>query len=1584
MRYYSILLYLLPIIGIFKEVSAFTFFLNKYNYQYYYNQLNNVERNIYNSLLNNIDNIILENDFVYLNTTSLIQSTKSSHSSEFSTYQNLYLIFEKQLSDFRIYFNNAKNAARYDYPELSFIDWDALDIDYYKNGQLILVHKTQEKTSSLSLLKSNLNDTSTISDSIDNEESIESTDRTITANEESIEGVIENTYSYIYKGLTNNSKNKRESKDIIKDYINEQTEFIYYDIIKDAFVDVPIVVGSDYYWTVASLNNGINTIINNVIKNIYNKVKSFDTNGLTYDKKNITDYEYRDRNAEEVYGLFKSGYATSVNLAKTFKLAMDYIGIKCVLVWGRTTDNVKNSNMDQTEMWNAIKIFDEWYSIDLAFNYYKICKVDSNGKRGLKLNTFIDCQVQEALTMEIDEEKFNKNNTLPYTLFGSEIINNYLIEDSTVFTSSDTYLIFPKLSQQNYDLYMDIKTSYSNFNITLLNDMVSIDPFKNSNIHSIMNEKEEIDKAKRRITYSGEDDIFVNINIKSIDYKMNNKDLIENVVLSYDVFSETFDVDTMSYLLVKKVEETSYVKMYSNGQIVDTHKRKREDEEEEEEEIINNNINLDHIKSNVYLGNVNQYENNIFFDDTHNRFTTLGMTELNGILQETQKKPVFYNNMTTGTEVDINLTNNNNNNTIENNNKNKNYNSTKISIDNVIYPEEYTYVPITKNYTSYQFIPGHSFININSEYASNQYITFYMTSVPISYWYNIFGENFSIGKEGFEEVVENGNIVIKEYNDWSNFINEYKDQFQILHKAKYEYHDASPPLTQNGVTINYQMSSPLPNYYINLKTSNITICFNQPLIKTDEELSIEIKYSIIKPLLNKEIDKDKVNYAINNVKFDDKTNCVNFEFIPDFNLPNIIYHFYIHGLETEKGLAPVDFSYIIYPDQDYEHQRTIYYQSSLTDKSPLSKLSYSIPEKDGANLMYYDGYNNIFYPHEAIILSKSIKEETKEKMNEILLEKEAQYNATDINTEFLTEITIKSTTGISLKSTSSLEILIPWTDDFKPHNYNTYKCYLMNKNAQGQPSTLSNCNLKFYSHGLIAKIRSSQFLWIISYNSESNNSITQKKHKIYYSTYIDVIKESNYEDNSQSNSKSQDKGVYGNEFKATNSSLSIDSNEDNQQTNSGDICNILDDIYSKKATTMSKTTEKVVIDNKYNCYFNLKTKFKYYCHNLETNEIITSHNGKCCVKEKKEKEKSRGKKKNKKVKHINKNKNNNRTSKRDYLYSLENGNLMMTSSETLDIDVLIPNNALESTLVYFSVSPPKGHGVKNISIINKNTGELLYTNTKDIAAIECISMNRSYRFVMPSTDIEISVDFASNNLKVEYIIIDDYQIDIVENRYFYYAIVKDKNDITEKPIVIKTENPYVTYNISYFILNEEIYITFIAPNNEYTSYTIRYVSKNDFADRSSVSMFYIDKKPLIEYSDNSYIFIYCNSDESVFMNDILDKITIKDLGTANVLPEIQGNKVLVNIIAENNYNSTLYTIVPLNKSDKEFSLYCLSNISDNNLNSEEDNNNNINNNNKNNENNNNTSSAYSIRSKYINSINTIFILAITFLFYIFI
>ncbi|ORX43599.1 hypothetical protein BCR36DRAFT_415451 [Piromyces finnis] len=1520
MRYTYILIYLLSIFGSFKKTSSFTFFLNKNNYQYYYNQLNNVEKNIYDLLINNLDNIISENEYVHLNTTTLIQSFKNSHSTEYSTPQNVYLIFEKQLSDFKNYFNNAKYAARYDYPELSFIDWDALDIEYHKNGKLILVHNE-----------------------------FITPENTVYINETINAGMYENTYSYLYKGLTNNSRKNKNSKDIIKDYINEQIKFIYYEIIKNTFVDVPVVVNKDYYWTVSSFSKGINTIINNVINNIYSKVESFDSNNVTFGKKNITDTIYKDRNAEEVYGLFKSGFATSVNLAKTFKLAMDYIGIKCILVWGKTTDNIKNNNINNNEMWNVINIYDEWYSIDLALNYYKVYKMDTKTIEKLRQNNFVNHENDNELTMTNDE--VNKNDYIPYTAFGSEVTNNYLLEDSSLFASRDTYFLFPKLTQQNYEFYMDVKTSYSNYNVTVLNEMIFSNSYKNLKVHAIANEKgEKSTIEKRDIINSEKDKIFININVKSIDFKINNKDLIENIVLSYDLFSEMFDVNTMSYLLVKEIQETSYVKMYYNGQIVDSYKRYEDfgnvDSEPIEDELLFSSIN-------------NKNKNNIFYENYNDRFIISKRSDIIGVYEETEKMPVFYTNMTLNAEVDVNITKENYTNTNSYTNQNKNNTMNSLSIDDIFNSEEYTYIPITRNYTSYQFIPGHSFININNKYASNQYIKFYITSVPISYWYEIFGENFSIGKEGIEEVIENGKIITKEHKDWTNFLKAYKDKFEILYTTKYKYYDASPPLTQNGVTIDYKKSSPLPNYYINLKSTSVSICYNQQLIKREKEISIEVKYTLINSILKDE-EKD-VNFSINNIKFNEKTNCIDFIFTPDLSISNIVYHFKINGLKNENNISPVGFSYIISSEHDYDHQRTIYYQYSYNGKSPSSKLSYSIPDSINNNIMFYDEYNNIFYKNDIIIQSRQVKKEIYNNISEILMKKDINYNNTEINTEYLTDISIKSMTGTTLKATSQLEILIPWTNDFKQYNFNTYKCYLISKDNEGNPKNLSSCNLKFYSHGIITKIRSSQYLWIISYKSELNNQVSQKKYSIQFNTYMNILKE-NSEVNT-SNTKLKEDNAYNNNLNITdNFSNVINFDRDGvYHNNENNICKTLDIIYQNKLNTMNQPTEKVIIDNKYNCYFNLNTKFKYHCNNIETNEVYTFKNGGCKYLDKAKK--SGKKKKAKKMKptikssKIEKAKNN----KREFLYSLENGDTIISSSKVTDIEVNVPESALESTLVYLSVSPPEGYGVKEITIMNKNTGEIIYTNLKDKKMIECISINQSYRFVMPSSDIKISIEFASNNLKVEYIIINDYKLDIIENRYLYYAVINDKNDITEKTISIKTESPYTIYNISYFILNKEIYITFFAPNNEYVSYTIQYISSDNNADRSTVSMFYVNKKPVVEYSDNSYIFIYCNPKTSYDTNNILDNISIKDLGTASISSEAQGNRILIKVIAENNYNSTLYTLVPINKDDDTYSLYCQSSISDNNLNSNDDNTNQD----PNNKENNGTSLALPIQSQYM-------------------
>eukprot|EP00833_Pecoramyces_ruminatium_P010036 jgi/Orpsp1_1/1184068/evm.model.c7180000087875.1 len=407
----------------------------------------------------------LENDYITFNTTTLIYSYKSSHILDNTTIQNIYLIFSKQLNEFRNYFNNAKFAVRNDYPELCFIDWEALDIDYTQNGKLILVHKEEIIIEKI------------IKDPINNE--------TVTSNEIQYK----KSYKYIYKGLTENIK-AEHNLETINNLLSEQTEFIYYKIIKNAFVDVPVVSTSDYYWGVSSLNYGINTIINNIIDNIYKYVKYFDNDNITYGKNNITESLYIDRNANEVYGLFKSGYATSINLAKTFKLAMNYIGINCVLVWGTTTNNVIKNNSNSNEMWNAINLFDEWYSIDIAFNYYNICMVDNSIK---KRDLNVDCATEKWNQKSNDDE--DVIDLTPYTLFGSEYTSQYLKENCSILTSEDTYFIFPKLSEQNYVLIMNPRLFNENYNITVLTDVdkISLNKLYNhaNNINNI-NSKQDI------------------------------------------------------------------------------------------------------------------------------------------------------------------------------------------------------------------------------------------------------------------------------------------------------------------------------------------------------------------------------------------------------------------------------------------------------------------------------------------------------------------------------------------------------------------------------------------------------------------------------------------------------------------------------------------------------------------------------------------------------------------------------------------------------------------------------------------------------------------------------------------------------------------------------------------------------------------------------------------------------------------------------------------------------------------------------------------------------------------------------------
>jgi len=1536
MRYHHLLIYLFLIIGIFKEAQAYTFFLNKNNYQYYYYQLNNVERNIYNSILNSIDDIILENKYIYLNITNLIQSTSSSHDTDKFTYQNLYLIFKEQLNEFRGFFNNAKYAARNDYPELSFIDWDALDIDYYQKGKIALVHR-KEILKEKALFDSNLNDT------------------VVTTEIE-----YENTNKYLYEGLTQISQKKIRSTQVIKDLIDEQTNFIYYDIIKDVFVDVPIVEGTDYHWTVSSFNYDINTIINNIIDNLYKSVTEFDYENVTFGKKNITDNQFTFRNGNEIYGLFKSGYATSINLAKAFKLAMDYIGIDCVLVWGKTKDSVKNENSDSSEMWNAINLFNKWYSIDLSFHYYKICKLEMGSKRGLKLDTFTNCQYDKRSNDDITDMDSNS----VYTLLGSELISNYLIEDSTVFTSPETYLLFPKLSQQNYELTHDEVIS-NNFNVTRLNSVDNSVTFKNINN---VNTKEKIKKRYDTKKY----DMFVNANIKSMDFKIDNQ-YIENTILTYDIFTKNFDVESMSYILVKHVQETKLVKMYLNSKKTDSAKRFEDDND-----TSFNNTNVKYIKHRFELSNIDNPKNlNSFYNNDNNHFTTLGMTEINGILINTEKIPVFYSNKTNNSGIDdINVIQENNVDSARPNynfnSTNKNNNTTSFTIDSVVSIEDdYTYVPLTVNYTTYQFIPGHSFININNEDISSQHITFYLVSVPISYWYKIFGENFSIGKEGFEEVIENGKIKLKEYNDWTYFLKNFKDEFHILNEFKYKYHDSSPPITHSGSTIDYINSSPLPNYFLNLQTTNVTICYNQPLNLNDDELGITITYSLTKPILEEE--ESNVYYSVRNLKFNKKTNCVDFEFSPDLRISNIIYYFKINGLIADNHLTPVFFSYIIYPESDYESQRNVLYQASFNDKASTSKMSYSIPYNANNNLMFYDKNNNIFYRNDVIIQSRNIHEETQTLMKQLLQQKESIFNNTEINFEYLKEINIKTKIGAPLKATTSFEILIPWSDQLKKFNYNTYKCYTFTKDTEGKPINLSNCTLKFYSSGIITKIRSSQYIWIISYKSTSNNQFSYKQYSISFSGYMDIF-ESLYNTNNSNMDMDDQENNSGDDNFESASIQNADRNDIHYNTEE-DICKTLE-IISKQIMPDVKHRENVVIDNHYNCYFDLKTNFKYYCHDLEKGQFITNENGKCKIKTKQDLHKNNNfLRKNKHRNKTYKNKFRNSHNKRDIPLYLETNDFMVSSYRIDNIPSIIPNNGLESTLVYFTVSPPENLGVKEISIIKKDTQEVMFTSSSNKKIIECINLNHSYRFTMPSYDIELSIEFASNNLKVEYIMIDDYQLNIVEGRYIYYVVVKDKEDITEKTINIKTESPYVTYNISYFILNDEIYITLIAPNNEYKTYTIKCISKDDdYSNRSTVSMFYINKKALENYPDNSYIFIYCNPDPSIDYNDLLDKIKTKENNDAKISSDVQGNKISVKVVAENNYNYSMYTIVPVDQTNDAYRYYCISSLPDNDLNKGDDK--------TNDKNNNETSSAYSLRSLSSYKLNSIFIFAITIVLYL--
>ncbi|ORX77245.1 hypothetical protein BCR32DRAFT_295725 [Anaeromyces robustus] len=1597
MQYSNIILYFFLIIGIFKEVHSFTFYLNKNNYQYYYYQLNNVERNIYNAIINNLDYIIQEKKYVVFNTTNLIQSSRSGHFSEYSTYQSLYLVFEKQLEEFRNYFINAKYAARYDYPELSFIDWDALDIDYGSNGKLILIHK---------------------------EKIIEIDNSVLNTNNSANESIrYKKSYKYLYKSLSSTINNK----DSLSNFMNQQTEFIYYDIIKDAFVDVPIIVTDEYYWSVSSLNYGINTIINNIIENIYKKVKEFDYDRIIYGKKNITDPVYFNRNADEIYGLMQSGYATPMNLAKSFKSAMDYIGIECVLIWGKTFKD--NHSVNQSEMWNYIKLYDKWYSIDLAFNYYDTINLGTKNKikRGLNPNNFFNRSKlkKEKREEEIinnnknnnnnnsynDERKIVKKDSPPYTLYGSKTIYSYLIEDSTIFTTEDSFFAFPKLYQQDYELYMVPKITENQYNITKLNELQTTEKnINNVNMKDKLLDENQVNLDKRKTENYN---MFVNTKIKTVEFKMNNKDLLENIILSYDIYSENFDVNSMSYLLVKRVKETQKVKLYKNVELLKREKtKKKRVKYKNDNDGINSyytirNMNKKGIEEEEEEEEDNNNNNNVYFYHNNDYFTTINLSSIYN--SSINKKNIKNNEHNINNNI-TNTFNDNNNNNDDEDDDNYSYSNMQINpleyTDNnkdpsllvsekIINPSEYTYVTINKDYTTYQFIPGHSFININKEFTTNQYITFYIISNPISYWYNIFGENFSIGTEGYEEVIENGEIKVKKYNDWTKFLNKYNKKFEILYQSKYNYFDTSLPLTQYASSFNYKKSSPLPNYYINLRASNVTICYHQPLIEYDE-LSMEITYSLLTPILNGT--ETKAVYTYNNLKFNSDSNCIEFEFIPDLSLSNIIYYFQINGLYDKNFLAPASFSYIIYPNQDHEFQRNVFYQTVLTDISPISKVSYCIPYDtfDTEAFLFYDTQNNVFYKNDIKISSKPIQKEIKTKLGNILKQKEKSYNEKAINTEFLAEFDIKATTGVTLKAISPFELLIPWSNQFKKYNYDTYKCYSFNKDNDGNPKNISNCSLKFFTHGVITRIRSLQYIWIISFKSESStvsDALKNKSYTISYSIYKNVI-EGNDLSISSTNINSVEENLNYNiviESKVTNKTNSNninnyrnvrkftniynDNNNNNNYNNEEekeendddddydyiinnynkkqkDICKTLDILYKKKLNGLNSSPINIIINGEYNCYFDLKHRYYYYCFNKKTNEIISRVKGKCYIEQRGD-DKNNSQIKKMKIKE---------EGKRDSsLLFNDNSDIVMNLQKVTDIETSIPNVGMENTLIYFSVVSPSNYGIKEISIKKKKTGEVMFNSSSNKKVIECISINQSYRFLMPSYPIELSIEFASNNLKVEYIIIEDYKINIIEGKYTYYAVIKDKSDITEKPIVIKTENLYVTYTISYFILKEEIYITFIAPNNEYLSYTIRYISKYDDEDQSSVSMLYIQKKPVQPYIYNSYVFIYCNPDPEIAYQDLIDKISIKDLGTATLSSDVQGNKILVKITAENKYNYTLYTIVPINKEDETYPLFCMTSLIDNDLNSEKENNND--------NSDNHSSFSFSLKFNYLNNNN---------------
>lgn len=89
------------------------------------------------------------------------------------------------------------------------------------------------------------------------------------------------------------------------------------------------------------------------------------------------------------YGVLVDGKAVCDGYARAFKLLCDKVGLECVIISGDTEDSA--------HAWNAVKIMDSWYYVDVTWN-------DNDD--------FEDCEAERYLYLNMTEEMISADHVL--------------------------------------------------------------------------------------------------------------------------------------------------------------------------------------------------------------------------------------------------------------------------------------------------------------------------------------------------------------------------------------------------------------------------------------------------------------------------------------------------------------------------------------------------------------------------------------------------------------------------------------------------------------------------------------------------------------------------------------------------------------------------------------------------------------------------------------------------------------------------------------------------------------------------------------------------------------------------------------------------------------------------------------------------------------------------------------------------------------------------------------------------------------------------------------------------------------------